>query len=266
MNSSNEELLNKLQNMDEYKFEKLVADLWEEQGWNTTVTSGSNDRGVDVIAEKETPFYQKQVIQAKCYSSNNKVGSPDIQQYSSLKHQIDSVDNVIVVTTSDFTSQAQDTAGDLDVKTINKDGLVSLIDEVFDDSISNKYALVAQSDRSSQIIKLNKIIQSGGRADLYSDNARLGYKIMPTIGGNFNVHVVHKRHSSIELDASALDKVRLIGKNNNLELLTFNDYSVRIGREFGEVPEVEEIKSIMEKILTKVYSISSKNTNIVINK
>lgn len=115
--------------MDEYDFEKLIADLWEKQGWKTSVTTGSTDRGIDVVAEKSGPFYQKQLIQVKRYSGGNKIGSPEIQQYSSLKHQESNVDAVIIVATSAFTSQARRTAEDLNVKLIDADTLLDLIQE-----------------------------------------------------------------------------------------------------------------------------------------
>ena len=139
MNDSEAEILSQLQKIDEYLFEQLVAGLWETRGWTTKVTSGSNDRGVDVIAEKQNPFHQKQLIQAKRYSQGNKIGSPDIQQYSSLKHQFQNVDNVVVVTTSDFTSQARDIANSLNVKLINGRELVSLIVETDPEDLLEEY-------------------------------------------------------------------------------------------------------------------------------
>jgi len=127
--ADSQQLLLQLRQMDEYEFEKLVADVWEAQGWNTIVTSGSNDRGVDVIAEKQSPFSQKMVIQAKRYSESNKVGGPEIREYASLKQQESNVDSVVVVTTSNFTPQAKQTANDLNVKLLNGDGLLSIIQE-----------------------------------------------------------------------------------------------------------------------------------------
>jgi len=127
MNLSQDELLSQLRGMDEYEFEELVADVWEQRGWQTTVTTGSSDRGIDVIAQKSSPFSQKHLIQAKRYSVGNKIGSPDIQQYSSLRRQESDVDAVVVVTTSSFTSQAKQTANDLNVKLIGGEELSQII-------------------------------------------------------------------------------------------------------------------------------------------
>lgn len=126
-NLTDKQLLDRIQSMDEYAFEELVGDLWEAIGWQTTVTMESKDRGVDVVAERESPFYQKQVIQAKRYGSDNPVSSSEVQQYAGLHLQEDNVDAVVVVTTSRFTSDAQDVASDSNVKLIDGEDLCELV-------------------------------------------------------------------------------------------------------------------------------------------
>ncbi|QKY20741.1 restriction endonuclease [Halolamina sp. CBA1230] len=116
-----------LQSMDEYEFEHLVADLWSEMGWDTTVSQASVDAGLDVVAEKHTPYHQKKVIQAKRYGDSTTVGGPDIQQYASLKQQVDDADSVVVVTTSSFTSSGESRASDLNVKLVDGDDLVGMV-------------------------------------------------------------------------------------------------------------------------------------------
>jgi hypothetical protein len=137
---SNSGLLDSLIDMNEYEFEQFIADLWNLQGWSTTVTSGSNDRGVDIIAKQDSPYNQKNIIQAKKYSRGNNVSSPEVQQYSSLRRQFDDVDAIIIVTTSDFTNQALDSEKSLNVKTINGDTLQEIINKI-DDELLAKYGL-----------------------------------------------------------------------------------------------------------------------------
>ncbi|MGB9930847.1 restriction endonuclease [Haloarcula amylolytica] len=117
-----------LASIDPYQFEKFVAALWERRGWTTEVTSASKDAGIDVIIEKSSPFNQTQIIQAKRNASDNKVGSSDIQQYSSLKHQVPNADTVIVVTTSKFTSPAEQRAEELNVKLVDGSTLLKIIE------------------------------------------------------------------------------------------------------------------------------------------
>lgn len=123
------DLKQKLQSMDEYDFEHFVADLWEEMGWDCEVSTGSNDKGIDVRARKTRPYDQKVLIQAKRYSDGNKVGSPEVQQYYSLKDQEENVDKVLIITTSSFSRNAKQLADSLNVKLIDGDDLVDLVDQ-----------------------------------------------------------------------------------------------------------------------------------------
>lgn len=116
--------------MDDYGFEHFVAELWERMGWDTDVSRASNDAGIDVVAEQQTPYPQKKLIQAKRYSDSTTVGGPDIQQYASLRHQDPDTDSVVVVTTSRFTSSAEERAADLNVKLVDGDDLVRMIEDV----------------------------------------------------------------------------------------------------------------------------------------
>lgn len=121
--------LKKLRSMDNYEFEKLVAEVWQEMGFETKVTQASNDRGVDVIAEKDHVYHEKKIIQAKRYAEGNKIGSEQVQRYDSLRRQEDNVDEVIIVTTSSFTKPAKRTAKDLNVKPIDGNNFLELYQE-----------------------------------------------------------------------------------------------------------------------------------------
>lgn len=116
-----------LQDMDPYDFEEFVADLWARMGWETEVSEAARDRGVDVIARKAMPYEQTTLIQAKRYGPNTTVGSPEIQQYASLEDQYGGIDKVAVVTTNEFTGQAKELADTLNVKLVNGDDLVYLL-------------------------------------------------------------------------------------------------------------------------------------------
>ncbi|WP_254523969.1 restriction endonuclease [Natrinema caseinilyticum] len=108
-------------------------------GWETTVSQASMDAGIDVIATKETPYPQKKIIQAKRYGENTTVGGPDIQQYASLKQQVEGADSVIVVTTSEFTSSAHKRARELNVKLVDGDRLMQLINEYDAGDLVSRY-------------------------------------------------------------------------------------------------------------------------------
>lgn len=135
--------------MDEYEFEELVADVWEAQGYETTVTSGSSDRGIDVIAEKDGLVGEKVLIQAKRYGEGNKVGSREIREYGSLRRQEENVDAVIVVTTSSFTREAENTAEDLNVKLVDGESLTDSMSPEEMENIGDDYNLIEKSNADS---------------------------------------------------------------------------------------------------------------------
>lgn len=121
-------LLSSLTEVDPLRFEQFVAELWIRQGWDTEVTNGSNDRGIDVIATKSFPYEKKAVIQAKRYGKDHPVSGPELQKYASLKQRRD-VDEVVIVTTSHFTKQALELQRDFNVKLINGQQLLYLVQE-----------------------------------------------------------------------------------------------------------------------------------------
>jgi len=124
---SKEYLRGRLQRMDPYDFEAFVGDVWGHLGWNTRVVGEPGDRGIDVIA---TDGENKQLIQAKRYGPNTTVGSPEVQQYASLRLQEDGVDQVTIVTTGSFSRQAEDLAPELDVILVDGEDLLGVLDEI----------------------------------------------------------------------------------------------------------------------------------------
>lgn len=140
MDFEREEVLSNLRQINEYDFEEFIAKLWNRYGWETEVTAGSNDRGIDVIAEKHRPFEQKHLIQVKRWGSGNKVGGPEIQQYSSLLRRGDGIDAVVVVTTSSFSRQAKELASELNVKLVDGFDLYDVLSEIDADDLVKQYA------------------------------------------------------------------------------------------------------------------------------
>jgi restriction system protein len=116
--------LTRLQRIDPYAFEEFVAELWELQGWRTKVTPASNDGGVDVIASKGRIRKQTWAFQVKRHGANTTVGTPDVQQYSSLPHQHRNIDRVAIISSNTYTKGAREIAAKLDVTLIDGEELV----------------------------------------------------------------------------------------------------------------------------------------------
>ncbi|MCD2203640.1 restriction endonuclease [Halobacterium sp. KA-6] len=120
--------LEQLQELDPYDFEKAIASLWEAKGFETNLRQQSGDRGVDIEAEKVGAGW-KEVIQAKRYTGKNKVGSQQIREYATLYQQVPDANAVVVVTSGEFTDEAESLADDLRVETYDGRELVREISD-----------------------------------------------------------------------------------------------------------------------------------------
>jgi restriction endonuclease Mrr len=123
---------------DPYDFEEFVAGLWEANGYTTHVRKGSGDRGIDIEAMKGD---KKELIQVKLYSPGNRIGSRDVRRYATLYQQVPEADDVVIVTSSSFTSEAEKLAEDLDILLIDGQTLGSMF---------------AQSDYDSYNVSVNR--------------------------------------------------------------------------------------------------------------
>ena len=91
------------------EFEKLIATLLEQFGWDVELTRGSKDGGIDVIAIKNDPTLGKikSLWQAKKYHLGNKVELRDVRDLSAIRDSQKATKGVIV-TTSHLTRGAID--------------------------------------------------------------------------------------------------------------------------------------------------------------
>jgi outer membrane protein assembly factor BamB len=122
-----EDVLEYCQRMDPYEFEELVAKIWRKYGYDCTVTAGSGDMGIDILATKPAPVSEEIIIQAKRYADGNKIGTKQVREYATLRQQEETADRIILITTSRFTSQAENLAASLDIDLIDGMELVDLL-------------------------------------------------------------------------------------------------------------------------------------------
>lgn len=127
---SKRRFLRSIRSMDPYEFEHFVAEVWDKRGYDTTVRSGSGDRGIDVVA---TRGGEKHLIQVKRYSASNKIGSKIVREYATLYQQVEDADSVVIVTASSFTPQASKLARDLNVEAVDADALFKIVNELAPD-------------------------------------------------------------------------------------------------------------------------------------
>ena len=115
----------KILNMSGYEFENYISRLLINMGFDVEVTQYSNDGGIDLIATYKKPiFFGKYIIQCKRW--NTSVGQPEVRDlYGVVMDQ--RANKGILITTSDFTTQAYDFAKGKNLELINGDVLNKLV-------------------------------------------------------------------------------------------------------------------------------------------
>lgn len=113
------------------QFEELVAEVLILSGYNTTLTGGSRDKGVDIIASRTDPFGEiTSVIECKHYSTEHPVGVSTVRALYAAK-QYENANRAVLVTSSRFTNEAREFASRLpDVELIDREQLLKLIRDV----------------------------------------------------------------------------------------------------------------------------------------
>ncbi len=122
-----DEIITRLQGIDRYEFEDFIAEIFELDNWETSVTQDSDDDGIDVVAEKHGFLEQKIAIQAKRPDPGNKVGKGDVQQYSALVRDNQDTDIALVATSAAFTKGGYEYGTENNVKLLDGAMLSGLI-------------------------------------------------------------------------------------------------------------------------------------------
>ncbi|MFU1888314.1 restriction endonuclease [Bacillus wiedmannii] len=109
--------LERIDQMDGYQFEEFVAQLFQDMGYKTEVTSSSGDYGIDVIARRKGLSIG---IQAKRYS--DKVPNKAVQEViAGIAYY--NLDQGMVITNNFYTKQAQNQAKGTNVLLWDRDML-----------------------------------------------------------------------------------------------------------------------------------------------
>lgn len=146
-----DQLLAKLTEMNPYAFESLMVELLNEMGYKgpngqSIVTQKSNDNGIDGVIYQDALGLQKVYLQVKRYAPNNPVGRPEITSFSGavkLKH----TDRGVFITTSSFTTGAEEAAQNLNITTIDGEMLTNLMVQ---------YGVGVEIEKTYRIYRINK--------------------------------------------------------------------------------------------------------------
>ena len=112
-----------------YEFEEFIAKLFRKMGYTAETTSRVKDFGADIIAKKDD---ETVAIQVKKNAVGNNVGAPVIQQTLGSMWRF-KAGKSIVITTSDFTVQAEEQAKGAPVELWNRKILERMVRKYFID-------------------------------------------------------------------------------------------------------------------------------------
>ena len=111
--------------MDPTDYEVMVADALTDLGWQTRLTKGSGDQGIDVIAEKSR---KSVVVQCKRYASA--IGNSAVQEAHAGK-SFEGAEYAAVVSNAAFTRGARQLAKSTGVILLHHDELAQLETKIF---------------------------------------------------------------------------------------------------------------------------------------
>jgi restriction system protein len=117
--------LTMIDNMDGYKFERCMADIYKRLGYTVHHTPLSGDQGADLIITSKEGI--RTAVQCKCYSS--KVSNKAVQEVVASK-AIHGCTRGIVITNNYFTDSAQQLAHANRIDLVDRSGLKKMIEEI----------------------------------------------------------------------------------------------------------------------------------------
>lgn len=125
-----DELLQRLQEIDPYKFENVIVMLMEKMNYGAgSLTPKSHDGGIDGVIDEDELGLDKIYLQAKRYSDNNRVNEKEMRDFVGAL-ATKPFNKAVFVTTSFFDQKAKQTARDAqgkNIRLIEGDELVTLM-------------------------------------------------------------------------------------------------------------------------------------------
>ena len=114
-----------IRNMFEYRetdFEEYCAELFRLEGYEAKTTPPTADGGYDI--DMTDPDGRRCFVECKCYSRNT-IGRPMLQKLYGANHR-EEADRLIFITTTSFSKEARDYAGEVDMELIIGKKLLSM--------------------------------------------------------------------------------------------------------------------------------------------
>lgn len=146
-----QKLIEKIQEMDPFQFEFLVAELLRKIGYeNVDVTKRSGDKGIDVVGNLTVGGLTnvKTVIQVKRYKTGNNISGKYITQ---LRGSAEVDQRGLIITTSDFTKDAVEESKAVNKMPVALVNGIKLIDLLFKYRVGIKEDIVSVFSIDSEL-------------------------------------------------------------------------------------------------------------------
>ncbi len=119
-----------LDSLSGIEFEEFITQLLGAMGFRTQITKASGDGGVDIVAFLDKPIIGgRYLLQCKRLASGSLVGAPTIREFYGAVTADGKASKGILVTTSGFTMQAKEFAGEVGIELIDGQQLRILLAE-----------------------------------------------------------------------------------------------------------------------------------------
>ncbi len=119
-----------LDSLSGIEFEEFITQLLGAMGFRTQITKASGDGGVDIVAFLDKPIIGgRYLLQCKRLASGSLVGAPTIREFYGAVTADRKASKGILVTTSGFTMQAKEFAGEVGIELIDGQQLRILLAE-----------------------------------------------------------------------------------------------------------------------------------------
>jgi restriction system protein len=127
--------------LDPYDFQDLVAGVLRAMGFHSVSSKPGRDRGLDIVAFKDSLGFERPRIKAQMKHRKEKVSGPDMRAFLGV---LKAGDNGLYVSTSGFKSDAiLESEGSKEIITLlDRDGFIRLMLENYEDLDPEFQALV----------------------------------------------------------------------------------------------------------------------------
>jgi molybdenum-dependent DNA-binding transcriptional regulator ModE len=124
---TNTELRAELRKLDDPEFTQLVADLWEAQGWSTTVFAAARQVVYDIVAMREAPEEQRLLLWTEHRAEDEQLGPRAVERCATARDSSHGADSATLVTNALPRTAAEQRAEGLEVTVIDGRDLVELL-------------------------------------------------------------------------------------------------------------------------------------------